>query len=79
MEKITKIRPNIIILTAAMTNVDQCEINKKLATKINLEGTKNVLNACKNINSQLIFISTDFIFDGLKRTVITTKMMIQIY
>ena len=66
LEKVTKIRPNIIILTAAMTNVDQCEINKKLATKINLEGTKNVLNACKKINSKLIFISTDCIFDGAK-------------
>ena len=66
MEKISKIRPNIIILTAAMTNVDQCEINKKLATKINLDGTINVLNACKKINSKLIFISTDFIFDGAK-------------
>lgn len=66
MEKVTKIRPSITILTAAMTNVDQCEINKKLATKINLEGTINVLNACKKINSKLIFISTDFIFDGAK-------------
>lgn len=65
-EKITIIRPNITILTAAMTNVDHCEINKKLATKINLEGAMNVLNACKKINSKLIFVSTDFIFDGAK-------------
>lgn len=66
IKKIVKIGPNFVILTAAMTNVDQCEINKKLATKINVHGPENVIKACKKINSKLIFISTDFIFDGEK-------------
>jgi len=67
IKKIVKISPDIIILTAGMTNVDQCEVDKKLATKINTEGPKNVVNACKKIGSKLVFMSTDFVFDGTKR------------
>ncbi len=66
-KKIIKISPDIIILTAAMTNVDQCEIDKKLATKINVMGSLNVVKVCKKINSKLVFLSTDFIFDGMKK------------
>jgi len=66
VNKIIKISPDSILLTAAMTNVDQCEIDKKIATKINVEGPKNVIKACEKSNSKLIFLSTDFIFDGLK-------------
>ena len=60
------IKPEVIILAAAMTNVDRCEIEKKLATKINVKGTNNVLKASIKANSKLIFLSTDFIFDGGK-------------
>jgi len=66
LNKIIKISPDIILLTAAMTDVDQCEIDKKFATKINVEGPKNVINACEKSNSKLVFLSTDFIFDGIK-------------
>lgn len=66
IKKISNICPNFVILTAAMTNVDQCEINKELATKINVNGPENVIKACKKINSKLVFISTDFVFDGEK-------------
>jgi dTDP-4-dehydrorhamnose reductase len=61
---IVNISPDVIILTAAMTDVDQNEIDKDLAIRINTEGPKNVLAACKEINSKLIFMSTDFVFDG---------------
>ncbi len=66
-KKITKLSPDIIILTAAMTNVDQCEANKKLATKINVMGSLNVVKVCKKTNSKLVFLSTDFIFDGIRK------------
>ncbi len=66
-KKIVEISPDIIILTAAMTNVDQNEIDKDIATKINTEGPKNVLKACEKICSKLIFMSTDFVFDGKKQ------------
>ena len=66
-KKIVKISPDIIILTAAMTDVDQNEIDKDLAIRINTEGPKNILAACKKTNSKLIFMSTDFVFDGKKQ------------
>ena len=66
LEKIKKISPDIIILTAAMTNVDQCEIDIDSAKNINTAGPKNIIEACKAINSKLIFMSTDFVFDGKK-------------
>jgi len=67
-KKIVKISPDVIILTAAMTDVDQNEIDKDLAIRINTEGPKNVVIACRKINSKLIFMSTDFVFDGKKQT-----------
>ena len=66
-KRIIQISPDIIILTAAMTNVDQCELNRKLATKINVKGTLNVVKVCRKTNSKLVFLSTDFIFDGIKK------------
>ncbi|MFX1500370.1 MAG: SDR family oxidoreductase [Promethearchaeota archaeon] len=66
-KKINKISPDIVILTAAMTNVDQCEIEKDRATKINLDGPKNIVKVCKKLGSKLIFMSTDYVFDGTKK------------
>ena len=66
INKVKKISPDITILTAAMTDVDKNEVEKELASKINTEGAENVLNACKNTDSKLLFMSTDFIFDGKK-------------
>jgi dTDP-4-dehydrorhamnose reductase len=65
-KKIIKISPNIIILTAAMTNVDECEKNKKVTFKINFVGVKNVIKACEKIKCKLLFMSSDFVFDGTK-------------
>ncbi len=73
LKKIKKISPNVIILTAAMTNVDQCEVDKELAMKINTIGPKNVIEACKELNSKLIFMSTDFVFDGTKENILNNE------
>ncbi len=67
VEKIIKFSPEVVILTAAMTNVDQNELNKDLAQKINTEGPKNVIKACQMTNSKLVFVSTDFVFDGISK------------
>ncbi len=67
LKKVEVISPDIILLTAAMTNVDQNEVDKELATAINTEGPKNVLDACKKADSELVFLSTDFIFDGISK------------
>jgi len=61
-----KIRPDVVIDTAAQHNVDYCETNKQEAWKVNVEGTKNVVDACKQIGARLIFLSTDYVFDGTK-------------
>jgi len=67
LKKIEIISPDVVLLTAAMTNVDQNEVDKELATKINTEGPKNVLEACKKTDSKFVFMSTDFIFDGISK------------
>jgi len=66
-KKIIKISPDVIILTAAMTNVDQCEVDRKLASKINVKGALNIVKVCTKTNSKLVFLSTDFVFDGEKK------------
>ena len=63
---IKKINPDYVVHCAALTNVDFCETNHELAWKINVEGTKNIADACFENNSKLVYISTDFVFDGKK-------------
>jgi dTDP-4-dehydrorhamnose reductase len=60
---------DIILHLAAKTNVDGCELDKDAgengeAWKINVEGTKNVVDACVQSGKKLIYVSTDFVFDG---------------
>jgi dTDP-4-dehydrorhamnose reductase len=59
-------KPDVAIHAAALTDVDLCETNKQLAQKINSTGTANIANACKQQGIFLIYISTDYIFDGKK-------------
>jgi dTDP-4-dehydrorhamnose reductase len=63
---IERIRPELIIHTAALTNVDKCEREKKLAWEINVEGTRNIVECSKLHGSFLIYISTDYVFSGDK-------------
>ena len=59
-------KPDIVIHTAALTNVDLCETDQSLAYQINVKGTENVISACKKSNSKIIFISTSNVFPGTK-------------
>ena len=61
---INKHHPDCIIHTAAMTNVDECELNPEQCHLNNITATSNIVEACKNYNPHLIYISTDFVFDG---------------
>ena len=61
---IQKLNPDYIIHTAALTNVDHCERDKRLAWNINVEGTKHIAEIARKINAKLIYISTDYVFDG---------------
>lgn len=58
--------PDQVLLPAAMTDVDECERKPQLAFSINVEGTMNVAVACKNIGASLLYVSTDYVFNGLK-------------
>jgi dTDP-4-dehydrorhamnose reductase len=61
---VDKIKPDLVIHTVALTNVDLCETNPTLADSINIDGTKNVVLGCQKVNCKLVFISTSFVFDG---------------
>ena len=65
-KNISKLKPNIIINTAAYTKVDLAETNYQIAHQINSIGPKNLSKVIKNMNIYLIHISTDFVFDGNK-------------
>ncbi len=58
--------PDSIIHTAAITNVDYCEMNPELCHKVNVLGTQNIFEVAKNINAHFQLLSTDFVFDGAK-------------
>ena len=57
-------KPDVVINTAAMTNVDLCEEKKTECDDLNVNAVQYLADACEKIESHLIHISTDFIFDG---------------
>jgi len=61
-------RPEWILLLAAYTDVDGCESNRDLAFAVNCEGAVNVAEAAREAGSRLLFVSTDYVFDGSKRS-----------
>jgi len=66
MNLIQKLKPEVVIDTAALHNVDYCETHKDEAWSANVEGTRNVADACKRHGAKIIFISTDYVFDGVE-------------
>ena len=56
--------PDIVINSAAYTDVDGCETNEEIAYKVNGEGVKNLALACKVVDCPLVHISTDYVFNG---------------
>lgn len=63
---IKKYNPWMVINAAAYTDVDAAETDSDMAFKVNQEGPKHLANLCKQHNSSLIHISTDYVFDGTK-------------
>lgn len=60
--------PEVVIHTAAMTDVDGCERNPDEAYRVNALGTKHVAQACAELNAAMVYVSTDYVFDGMKGT-----------
>ncbi|MFA5314168.1 MAG: dTDP-4-dehydrorhamnose reductase [Methanomassiliicoccales archaeon] len=65
-ELLSSFSPRHVYLPAAMTNVDQCERSPTQAWDINAVGTMSVAKACKNVGARLLYVSTDYVFSGMK-------------
>lgn len=61
-----KHKPDAVINTAAMTNVDACETKREECWAANVTAMQNMVNVLEKIESHLIHVSTDFVFDGMK-------------
>ena len=61
---VSEFKPDVLINSAAMTNVDACESFQEDCIALNVGGVKNLVAACENHNTHLIHVSTDFVFDG---------------
>ncbi|HET9408173.1 MAG TPA: dTDP-4-dehydrorhamnose reductase [Candidatus Sulfotelmatobacter sp.] len=59
--------PDWIVLSAAYTDVDGCESNRDLAFSVNRDGAVNVAKAAKDAGAKLLFLSSDYVFDGEKK------------
>ena len=62
---IGRVRPRWVINTAAETGVDGCEADPERAHRVHVDGTRNLVRACEKVGSGLVFISTNYIFDGI--------------
>ncbi len=67
-EAVRRHKPEWIVLTAAYTDVDGCETNVEHAFAINRDGPLNVAQAARENGARLLFISSDYVFDGTKAT-----------
>lgn len=64
-EYILNEKPDVIIHCAGYTAVDKAEDEKELCYAVNVEGTRNIANTVSGIGAKLVYISTDYVFDGL--------------
>jgi dTDP-4-dehydrorhamnose reductase len=68
IETVKSFNPDVVVHAAAFTDVDGSETNEDLAYKVNVIGTRNVAVACNEVDAALVYICTDYVFDGTKGT-----------
>ena len=61
-----KFQPDVIIHCAALTDVEKCEVDPELANSINVKATEIITKEAEKLDSYLMYISTDYVFDGKK-------------
>ena len=66
MEVVKNFKPDVIFHCAAWTAVDKAEEVKDMVNKVNVLGTKNMSEASMEVGSKIIYLSTDYVFDGTK-------------
>ena len=67
-KEILRHSPDFVVHAAAMTAVDACEEKREMAMAINFQGTANVAEAAESVKAPIIYISTDYVFNGKKET-----------
>lgn len=67
-EVITSLKPDILIHTAALTNIDYCEKNENEAYTVNTVGTLNAAYACSLLNIPIVYLSSNYVYGDLKQT-----------
>jgi dTDP-4-dehydrorhamnose reductase len=67
VEKIGRLQPEIVINLAAFTNVDECESQAERAFAINAEGMRHVATGALRSDAKVVYLSTDYVFDGKKK------------
>ena len=65
-QAITEMKPSLIIHAAAATDVNRCEENRADAYKVNVVGTWNVARAAARVEAKMVYVGTNYVFDGLK-------------
>jgi len=65
---IVNYKPDVIIHAAAMTDVDGCEVQPNVAFRVNEHGTRHVAEAAHRTGALLVYVSTDYVYDGTKGT-----------
>jgi dTDP-4-dehydrorhamnose reductase len=60
------VNPQVVVLLAAMADVGACQRDYQLATNLNFFGTKNVTSLCDTYRARLVFLSTEYVFDGAR-------------
>jgi dTDP-4-dehydrorhamnose reductase len=71
----SKLKPEVVVLAAAMTNVDACEKDPTGANRVNASGPGLVARACRASGARLVHVSTDYVFDGSKKRPYTEQDM----
>jgi dTDP-4-dehydrorhamnose reductase len=66
VERLASLRPDWVVHAAAATDVDGCEGEPERAMAVNAEGTRRVAEGCRRAGAGLVYVSTDYVFDGLK-------------
>lgn len=56
--------PDVVVHCAAYTAVDAAEDNEALCRRVNADGTRNIAEVCKKLDCKMVYISTDYVFDG---------------